>query len=247
MKTLVARQTHCLALVNATHPLPDDPAPDLVPIDQHNPKILLERQAARLLSSCLSAIGAQGNIIPVSGWRSREEQQNIWDETLQEKGISFTRQYVAKPGCSEHETGLAIDLGLALPEIDFIRPAFPDSGICRVFRQKAAKYGFILRYPAGKEHITGIAHEPWHFRYVGAPHGEIISSLHLTLEEYLCMLRQYTIARPLPFQSDAYRFHIAYLPAPPDPSLLPKEDTCYQLSTDNCGGWILTSWKRRGC
>lgn len=72
-------------------------------------------------------------------------------------------------GCSEHETGLAIDLALAGEEPDFIRPPFPDRGICRRFRQRCADFGFVLRYPAGKETVTGIAHEPWHFRYVGVP------------------------------------------------------------------------------
>lgn len=251
MKPILTRQAQCctrsLILVNAAHPLSDEPSPDLACIDERYPEILLERQAARLLSSCLRAIGAQGKIIPVSGWRSREQQQQIWDETLKTEGERFTRQYVAIPGCSEHETGLAIDLGLALPEIDFIRPAFPDSGICHIFRKEAARYGFILRYPAGKEAITGIAHEPWHFRYVGAPHGEIISSLHLTLEEYVDLLRQYTIDRPLRFPSGAYSFHIAHLPAKPDLFYLPDGDTCYQLSSDNCGGWILTSWNGGTC
>ncbi len=59
-----------------------------------------------------------------------------------------------------------------------------EGAICQTFREKAAKYGFILRYPAGKEHITGIGHEPWHFRYVGVPHAEIMASEGLTLVEY---------------------------------------------------------------
>ena len=138
-----------------------------------------------MLADCIRAGGGEGQIVPVSGWRSREEQQRIWDDTLAKEGEAFTRQYVACPGCSEHQTGLAIDLGLAAPHIDFIRPDFPDTGVCRAFREQAGKYGFILRYPAGKEHITGIAHEPWHFRYVGTPHSAIMTRLGLTLEEYL--------------------------------------------------------------
>ena len=76
--------------------------------------------------------------------------------------------------CSEHQTGLAIDLGLASEEIDVIRPNFPYSGVCAAFRKQAADYGFILRYPAGKEAVTGIAYEPWHFRYVGVPHARFM-------------------------------------------------------------------------
>ena len=85
---------------------------------------------------------------------------------MRESGRKFTETYVAVPGHSEHETGLAIDLGLKQDVIDFIRPEFPYEGICQRFRQLAPKYGFIERYPKGKEEVTGIGQEPWHFRYV---------------------------------------------------------------------------------
>ena len=91
----------------------------------------------------------------------------------------------ARPGCSEHETGLAIDLGENVPELDFIRPSFPDTGICGTFRARAAEFGFILRYPKGKEAVTGIGWEPCHFRYVGVPFAREIADRGLTLEEYL--------------------------------------------------------------
>ena len=106
-------------------------------------------------------------------------------QSLAENGREFTEQYVARPGCSEHQTGLAIDLGLRLPEIDFIRPYFPYDGLAGRFRQLAAEYGFVERYPQGKEAVCGIAHEPWHFRYVGRPHALIMQKRGLTLEEYL--------------------------------------------------------------
>ena len=91
---------------------------------------------------------------------------------------------MALPGCSEHQTGLAIDLGLRGPEVDFLCPDFPYTGPCGDFRRLAADYGFVERYPAGKEPITGIAHEPWHFRYVGVPHAERMAAMGLVLEEY---------------------------------------------------------------
>ena len=176
-----------LVLVNAAHPLRGAETPDLAAPNPRYPGVLLERRAAERLAACIRAVGGEGQIVPVSGWRSRAEQQAIWDDTLAREGEAFTRQYVASPGCSEHETGLAIDLGLAAPHIDFIRPHFPDEGVCRAFRRRAADYGFILRYPAGKEHVTGIAHEPWHFRYVGVPHAGRMAALGLTLEEYLAL------------------------------------------------------------
>ena len=179
-----------LVLIDRAHPLQEGAPPELVPVDRLHPQVLLERRAARLLAACIRSVGGGRTIVPVSGWRSRAEQQAIWDDTRAREGDAFTRQYVALPGCSEHQTGLAIDLGLAAPHIDFIRPDFPDTGVCGAFKEQAGKYGFILRYPAGKEHITGIAHEPWHFRYVGAPHGAIMTQLGLTLEEYLELLEQ---------------------------------------------------------
>ena len=96
----------------------------------------------------------------------------------------FRSTYVALPGHSEHESGLAVDLGLKKDVIDFIRPDFPYDGICGVFRELAPDYGFIERYPRGKEAVTGIGHEPWHFRYIGTPHARILTESGLVLEEY---------------------------------------------------------------
>ncbi len=104
------------------------------------------------------------------------------------EGDAFTRQYVALPGCSEHQTGLAIDLGEDVPDLDFIRPSFPDSGACGAFRRAAARYGFLQRYCREKEALTGIAEEPWHFRYVGAPHAQLMEEHGLCLEEYVPFL-----------------------------------------------------------
>ena len=137
----------------------------------------------------LGRIDAWDKIIPVSGYRPRNEQQALWDETMRDYGEIFTRKYVAVPGCSEHETGLAIDLAFNTGGgIDFIRPYFPYEGVCGEFRALAAEFGFIERYPAGKEHITRISADPWHFRYVGAVHATYMASHGLTLEEYMEML-----------------------------------------------------------
>ena len=128
-----------LYLVNRAHPLAEDLAPaDLVPADGGRPDILLRREARDMLDRLLDAVDGRGAIVPVSGWRSQAEQQAIWDGALAEHGPAFTQTYVARPGCSEHQTGLAIDLGQAAEKIDFIRPAFPYDGICGAFRRAAA-------------------------------------------------------------------------------------------------------------
>lgn len=178
-----------LTLVNAAHPLKDEDRrkleEHLMPADEDFPEILMEETAARALRALLRELGAEGQIVPVSGYRTMEEQTQIYEDSLRENGGEFTKKFVALPGCSEHQTGLAIDLGLCKDEIDFICPDFPYEGICQKFRLMAQDYGFVERYPAGKEAVTGIGHEPWHFRYVGRPHARIMTDRGLVLEEYL--------------------------------------------------------------
>ncbi len=174
-----------LQLVNPWHPAMEIPDPSQLAAPHPDyPDILMESRAAQALKSLLARLDAFDRIVPVSGFRSHQQQQKIWDDSMKENGYLFTRQYVAIPGCSEHETGLAIDLAANAPDIDFIRPDFPYTGIYGQFRALAPSYGFILRYPAGKESITRISEEPWHFRYVGVPYASIITNRGLVLEEY---------------------------------------------------------------
>lgn len=226
-----------LALVNRDHPLPAGFTATLAPPVEAAPAILLEAQAARMLAACLDAIGAAGRIVPVSGWRSHAEQKRIWDDTLAKEGEAFTRAYVAWPGCSEHESGLAIDLAEAADEIDFIRPAFPYDGICGAFRRAAAQYGFIERYRPDKTALTGIAAEPWHFRYVGAPHAMLIEQRGLCLEEYIDLLAEAPLTCTLPNGRRATVRRVAAGAA------LPPAAGLRQLSGDNAGGLILTDWE----
>ena len=98
-------------------------------------------------------------------------------------------RWVAKPGTSEHQTGLAMDLAKAAPSIAFIRPDFPDEGPCGTFRRLAAQYGLIQRYRREKEAVTHIAEEPWHFRYVGRDNAVAMNELGMCLEEYVLYLK----------------------------------------------------------
>ena len=171
-----------LILVNAAHPCPAE-VPELVPL--LGGPVLLEREAARALEALMAEVDGWRSIVPVSGWRSREEQAALYQTSLAEHGPEFTRRFVARPGYSEHHTGLAIDLGLRGAEPDLICPDFPHTGICRRVRERAADFGFVERYPQGREAVTGIAYEPWHFRYVGPLHAREMADRGLTLEEYL--------------------------------------------------------------
>ena len=230
-----------LVLVNAEHPIRRRERPVLAPAAPGS-DVLLDTRAAAMLTGLISRLGAAGEIVPVSGWRSMREQREIWDGSMAENGTEFTRKYVALPGCSEHQTGLAIDLALRSDNIDFIRPDFPYDGICGRFRALAADYGFIERYQAGKEHITGIAAEPWHFRYVGRPHARLMSDNGLCLEEYVELLRSYPYPeRLLETRGGAYEADVGFAFAK---SKLELPDAPYQISGNNVDGYIYTLWRK---
>ncbi len=230
-----------LILVNSEHPIQHMERPVLAPAVPGS-DILLDTRAAAMLSGLISRLGAAGEIVPVSGWRSAEEQQEIWDGSMRENGEEFTRKYVALPGCSEHQTGLAIDLALRADSIDFIRPEFPYDGICGRFRALAADYGFVERYKSGKEDITGIAAEPWHFRYVGRPHARIMCDMGLCLEEYVEYLRSYPYPeRLLEVRGEIYEAEVGFAGAR---EALGLPDAPYQVSGNNVDGYIYTLWRK---
>ena len=120
-----------LILVNRTHPLrlqEEALQGRLCQARPGFPDIRLARMAADALGALLDACGAGEGIVPVSGYRSGGEQTDLYFTSLRENGEVFTKQYIAYPGTSEHQTGLAIDVGEAADEIDYIRPAFPYTG-----------------------------------------------------------------------------------------------------------------------
>lgn len=236
-----------LVLINRQYPLQQQlQRSRLAPVDEAG-EVWLEERAAAVFLRLLADLDVRGEIVPVSGYRSKAEQEQIYRESLLENGAEFTAQYVALPDCSEHQSGLAIDVGFRQPQqeaIDFLRPAFPYEGVCQRFRQRAIDYGFIERYPKGKEDVTGIAHEPWHFRYVGAPHARIICDHQLALEEYLALLKFY------PYGLNAYQFgigrrsfDISYLRADRFEELALPQDRPWQISGNNSDGYIVTLWR----
>lgn len=251
MKTVVIPEKYVhagnLTLVNAQYPYHNEIAKCVLePVNEECNEVLLERRVVVLLSRLMSDIGGWAHISPVSGWRSKREQQEIFSSSLSENGSDFTEKFVAKPDHSEHQTGLAIDLGLKQPDIDFIRPDFPYSGICQTFREKALLYGFIERYPEGKENITGIAHEPWHFRYVGMPHAAIMGEMGLTLEEYFAFIKQFPYGkRSFNYRKNHRHFAISYIEAErgTDTKFEIDDDIPYSVSGNNVDGFILTEWR----
>lgn len=114
----------------------------------------------------------------ISGFRSYEYQEKIYNQYVKEYGEEKTNKFSARPGNSEHQTGFALDI---CEDSD----KFINTKEEIWLRKNAHKYGFIIRYPKGKEEITGYKYEPWHIRYVGKKHAKNIYENNLTLEEYL--------------------------------------------------------------
>ena len=233
-----------LILVNAQLPFAGPEEQDRVRLDAN---VMLARRAAEPLRRLVRALGGWSVLVPVSGWRSQREQQEIYESSLRQNGRAFTEQFVALPGHSEHQTGLAIDLGQAGPDLDFICPAFPYSGICQKFRRRAADYGFVERYRAGKESVTGIAHEPWHFRYVGRPHAAIMMQRNLVLEEYHSFLKNFPLgSTPLCWKEGKGVWKIVFVPLQGAQTCIPWGGTgSWAVSGNNEDGFILTLWKEQ--
>jgi D-alanyl-D-alanine dipeptidase/carboxypeptidase len=237
-----------LILINKLYPLVNMGIShniSLIPAYLHNPDILLEIKTAAVLTHLIDMLKCHEDILPVSGYRSLEEQQRIYEDSLEKNGRDFTEKYVALPNHSEHQTGLAIDLALKQDNIDHIRPEFPYEGICNSFREKALLHGFVERYQRGKEAVTGIAHEPWHFRYVGYPHSMIMKKNNLVLEEYMEHVKLF------PYEGEHYMtdinkqiIEIFYVNASSTlTSIELPDDAIYQISGNNMDGFIVTIWR----
>ncbi len=120
----------------------------------------------------------------ISGYRSYERQKELYEESVKKHGCSYANRYSAKPGYSEHQTGLAVDISCASVNYQ-LEECFANTKEYRWLKKNCWKEGFIIRYPKGKEAITGYSFEPWHLRYVGCRAAEIIMKFQLTLEEFL--------------------------------------------------------------
>ena len=130
------------------------------------------------LSSDAKKIGY--SIIAVSAYRDYDYQENLFNNYVKEKGENYALKCSAKAGYSEHQTGLSVDVMGSNNDYD----QFEKSKEFDWMKNNSYKYGFILRYPKGKEYITGFKYEPWHYRYVGKDTASIIYTEGITLEEY---------------------------------------------------------------
>lgn len=156
--------------------------------DFHMKDVYLEKNTCEAVLKILNdvnAIPGFNKVILDSGYRSLEYQQQVFDYYVDRDGIDEAKKRVALVGTSEHHTGLAVDFALNVNG-EYLDELSGNEQELIWLADKAYKYGFILRYPKGKESITGYNYEPWHFRYVGSKEIALdLKNRNLTLEEYL--------------------------------------------------------------
>lgn len=153
---------------------------------------ILRQEAAAALEEMYAACKEEGGLTltSISGYRSYGKQSTIYQNKLERVNGSKAKadQYVARPGASEHQLGLAMDVGQQGKSN--LSAAFATTGGGKWIRENCWKYGFILRYDEGWEDVTGYQYEPWHIRYVGKDAARAIHENEMPLENYLLLLRQ---------------------------------------------------------
>ena len=124
-------------------------------------------------------------LVAISAFRSYVRQEEIYNNSVKEKGIEYTKKYIAYPGTSEHQTGLAIDVSCKKLNYE-LEEEFADTDEGKWLEHNCHKYGYIIRYPKQCRHVTGYNYEPWHIRYIGIIHSTNMKKNQIkTLEEYL--------------------------------------------------------------
>jgi D-alanyl-D-alanine carboxypeptidase len=238
-----------LALVNKEHPYDFPEHRELAAIfDQKNDSYFVRDKNVRLdpdvidhMNDLMEAFCKEtgvGDVNVVSGYRTYEDQQKLYDDSLTEKGRDYTDEYVAPPGFSEHHSGLAVDLSIYHIQTGKSEE-FDGKGKYGWFYENAWKYGFVLRYDANKSKVTGFGDEPWHFRYVGEVHASYMKEHDLCLEEYINLLREH------PYDGEHLKISLGkktyetYFCKGTDVRV-PK-DGHYAISGNNADGFIVTA------
>lgn len=129
------------------------------------------------------------NLTAFSTYRSYTYQKGLFDRYVKNNGVKAANRFSARAGESEHQTGLAFDVGEIGKEKQWVNPTFGNTTAGKWVAQNAHNFGFIIRYPAEKESITGYIYEPWHLRYLGIDVATEVYTSGLTLEEYLGIVK----------------------------------------------------------
>ncbi|MBS4217387.1 M15 family metallopeptidase [Bacillus sp. FJAT-49711] len=194
----IVNAANVLALVNKEFALPGTYIPDdlvrpKVPFsfgDQDIEKSYLRKEAAKALEKMFSAAEKLNiHLFAVSGYRSYDRQESIFNNEIGRVGEDKALQAVAFPGKSEHQTGLAMDISSESVQYLLVEE-FEDAEEGKWLKENAHRFGYILRYPKDKEKITGYQFEPWHYRYVGEKNAQIMYKNNWTLEEFFQEVRK---------------------------------------------------------
>lgn len=177
-------------LINKEHGLskdyvpPDLTVPDVKFVYQTKEIRQMRKEAADALEEMFAAAKKDGlPLAAVSGYRSYQTQKILYESYVKRNGQKEADRFSSRPGHSEHMTGLAMDISGYDGKCAASR-CFHGSKEAKWLENNAYKFGFILRYPPGKEEITGYMYESWHYRYVGKPLAKFIHEKGITLEEY---------------------------------------------------------------
>lgn len=211
----------CMMLINVSNPLPDGYEMEISEYKDTGVMMNTDMlQSYSLLSQAVSD-NANDTLYVSSHVRTRDEQQELYDEDP---------ETATKPGCSEHETGLALDVYVMYHAGE----GFLNCDAGKFVNTHCHEYGFIIRYPHYGVKETGIKFEPWHIRYVGSPHSEIIYNNELTLEEYIFSLKENMF-----YETGGY---IISRQKPVDGKIeIPLEYESLTISPDNTGCYIITA------
>jgi len=228
--------TGYLALVNRQHAIQSEPYGGLLTGAWPTVAVsrvydmYLHRSALRAVSEMFSS-ARQDEVAAFfvsSGYRSYYAQANIY-------GDGSNSDFVQPPGHSEHHTGLAADI--LAPGIGMADMAYTPEGAW--LAANSYRYGLILRYPQHATAITGIAFEPWHFRYVGRAHAYFMKRNNLVLEEYIAYIHNYG---KISFEKSGQTYYVMHK-VPKDGMIYVPYETEFVISTDNKGGFIVLVWE----
>jgi len=181
-----------IMLINKQHSIPDDYEPVLGEINTMKGIMQCDARIIEELKQMMQDAKQEKIVLAIcSPYRDMEYQKMLFNRKINrymDMGLSYMEayrlagEYVTMPGASEHQLGLALDI--VCNTYTSLNEGFEDTDAGKWLAANCHKYGFILRYPKGKEEITGIGYEPWHFRYVGVEAATIIMEDEITLEEF---------------------------------------------------------------
>lgn len=248
-----------LILINRDYEYSDGSNPNIVNIyENKSDSYKVDRSYMELDKTMINAINSMlddfaaktgiTNILCNSGYRTYDEQKQMYEEDLENTGL-LESALVAPPGHSEHHSGLAMDFAI---DDGYEYPALRNEGEYSWIYVNAANYGLILRYTEQNKHITKYQAESWHFRYVGPVHASMIYRMGVALEQYEGFIKDFQYDNPLEYKysdTEFYRIYFVPMDMSSDKTSLPIPYEClsnngaewpYTVSGNNSDGFIVT-------